>query len=340
VRSGTASGEGHRYDEIGKDASVTRRSPCGRPGTARVVIASLLVACVMGPSVAASPARALPAGLSDRTIKVCLAERLAQPPQLMILGSSRAEKVEPSLVQALTGLSAFNAGVSGGTLDDAWAFANFLHALPGARTQRVLWFLDVEELAQTKINPGLLATPQLARFVRTPPAPPPPVTRRCTARSDQGTRYDARGFRAHDYHDSAVERGVSQSVSLANSLAHYRTMYARYGGLVPAVEHRFEQTVALINSWGATPVIVLTPLHPGFAQAIGEPWTRMHRNVVNYLASLRPKLELDVIDASSIRTFGGSAGAFYDGVHLKVENARQLVRYVVRRAHRYLRPGP
>ncbi|MEA2399257.1 MAG: hypothetical protein QOK25_2813, partial [Thermoleophilaceae bacterium] len=66
-----------------------------------------------------------PAGLSDRPINVCLAGRLAQPRRLMILGSSRAEKVERSLVQARTGLRAFNAAASGGTPDDTWAYANF-----------------------------------------------------------------------------------------------------------------------------------------------------------------------------------------------------------------------
>ena len=65
--------------------------------------------------------------LSDRPIKACLVERLAQAPSLVILGSSRAEKVEPSYLRTRTGLTGFNAAVSSATPDDAWAFANLLH---------------------------------------------------------------------------------------------------------------------------------------------------------------------------------------------------------------------
>ena len=65
--------------------------------------------------------------LSDRPIKACLIQRLKQPPALMILGSSRAEKIQPTHIQKRTGLRGFNAAVSSSTPTDAWAFANLLH---------------------------------------------------------------------------------------------------------------------------------------------------------------------------------------------------------------------
>lgn len=303
----------------------------------RLCLAALALACIAAPRVGASP---LHAGLSDRPVKVCLAERLARPPQLIVLGSSRAEKVEPSLVQSLTGLRTFNAAVSGGTPDDMWAYANFLHSLPGAHAQRVLWFLDVESLAQKKTNPGLLADPQLAPYLLSPPQVPPPGSRRCTVRTTPGTTFSASGFRAHDYHDTAMERGVSLQTSLARSLLQYRASYTGYVDLVPTATHRFEQTVALINSWGVTPVVVLTPDQPQFVAGLGAPWAHMHQKVVSYLSSLPATLKIDVIDATSISTFGGSPRAFYDGVHMKVSNVRLLVRYIVQVAQHFLGPVP
>ncbi len=319
---------------------MTRRAMPSRPRAAKVLLIAFAVACVAGISATPAPARPARAALSDRPIKVCLAERLPHAPKLVVLGSSRAEKVEPSFVRSLTGLSTFNASVSGGTPDDTWAYANFLHTLPGAPAQRVLWFLDVESLERSKPNPGLLATPQLAPYLLFPPQVAPPGSRRCSVRTSAGTTYSARGFRAHDFHDAAVERHVSQRRSLALSITHYRTSYQRYPELAPVAEHRFEETVSLINSWGVTPVIVLTPVHPLFEQQLAAPWTRMHQKVLNYIASLRHSLKIDFIDASSIATFGGTRRAFYDGVHMKVANVRRLVRYVIRIAHRDLGPVP
>jgi lysophospholipase L1-like esterase len=155
-----------------------------------------------------------------------------------------------------------------------------------------------------------------------------------------GTTYSARGFRAHDFHDAAVERHVSQQRSLALSIAHYRTSYQRFPDLIPAAEQRFEQTVSLINSWGVTPVVVLTPVHPLFAQQLAAPWGRMHRKVLAYLRSLPPTLRIHFIDASSIATFGGTPRAFYDGVHMKVANMRLLLRYVIQASRRDLSPVP
>jgi hypothetical protein len=319
---------------------VTARKAPFRRRAAQLVLLSLAVACIAGIAPTVALARGAHAALSDRPIKVCLAERLPRPPQLMVIGSSRAEKIEPSFVRRLTGLSTFNASVSGGTPDDTWAYANFLHALAGAPAQRVLWFLDVESLERSRPNPGLLATPQLAPYLLSPPEVPPPGSRECSVRTSPGTTYSARGFRAHDFHDAAVERHVPQSRSLALSIAHYRTSYQRFPELLPAAEHRFEETVSLINSWGVTPVVVLTPVHPLFEQQLAAPWGRMHRKVLAYLRSLPPTLKIDFIDASSIATFGGTPRAFYDGVHMKVPNMRLLLRYVVRVAHPDLGPMP
>jgi hypothetical protein len=319
---------------------VGYRKTSWRVRASQLVLVSLAVAYIAGASATAALAGGAHAALSDRPIKVCLAERLPRAPQLLVLGSSRAEKVEPSLVRHLTGLSTFNAAVSGGTPDDTWAYANFLHALPGAPAQRVLWFLDVESLERSTPNPGLLATPQLAPYLLSPPQTPPAGSRQCSLRTSPGTTYSALGFRAHDFHDAAVERHVSQARSLALSIAHYRRSYQRFPALIPAAEQRFEQTVSLINSWGVTPVIVLTPVHPLFEKQLAVPWGRMHRKVLAYLASLPDTLKIDFIDASSIATFGGTPRAFYDGVHMKVANVRLLVRYVIRVAHGDLGPVP
>ena len=309
--------------------------------------------------------------LSDRPIKACLIERLPHSPSLMILGSSRAEKVQPSRLQRLTGLAGFNAAVSSGTPDDAWAFANLLHESGGGAQQRVLWLLDVESMRRRPIDPGLLDTPSLAQFLTRSTAlhsrvqslwsfaswqtaadswksvratlfgtARPLSKRTCSIRTNGVTEYSRDGYRSFDFHDVAVRRGMSLARSIAITLAQYRTIYQGDTRLSPSAERRFEQTVSKMNSWNIRPIIVLTPVHPAFARAIGPlGWTQRHRQLVAYLRSLQARLSFDLLDASNIKTFGGTPHGFYDGVHMKVTNVNRLLDWIVRKAGEDLRPA-
>jgi hypothetical protein len=289
----------------------------------------------------------------------------------MILGSSRAEKIQPSYLQRLTGLAGFNAAVSSGTPDDAWAFANVLHEKAGGAEQRVLWLLDVEAMRRHPMDPGLLGTPSLARFVQRSTAlrgrvqslwsfaswrtaadswrsvdatlfgtARPLSKRTCSIRTNGVTEYARDGYRSFDFHDVALRRGMPLARSIAITLAEYKRIYQGNTRLAAPLERRFEETVATMNSWNIRPVIVLTPVHPAFARAIGPiGWTLRHHQLLDYLKSLRRRLSFDLLDASDISVFGGRSRGFYDGVHMKVANVQRLVDWVVRKAGRDLRPG-
>jgi hypothetical protein len=308
--------------------------------------------------------------LSDRPIKACLEQRLPVAPSLVVLGSSRAEKVEPSYLHRRTGLVGFNAAVSSATPDDAWAFANLLHDRAAGATQRVVWFLDVESMRTRPLDPGLLDTPALSRYLTRSAALRARLrsvwsfvswntaldswksvdatlfgsahafsTRTCTIHTNGVTEYAPDGYRKFDFHDVAVRRGMPLSRSIAITLAEYRTIYAGDTQLASPAKQRFEQTVAAMNQWNTRPIIVLTPVHPTFERTIGPlGWTLRHRQLVSYLRSLQPRLRFDLLDASNIRTFGGTPQGFYDGVHMKVSNVHRLLDWIIRKAGRELGP--
>jgi hypothetical protein len=308
--------------------------------------------------------------LSDRPIKACLEQRLPQAPNLVILGSSRAEKVQPTYLGRRTHLTGFNAAVSSATPDDAWAFANLLHDRAAGKTQRVVWFLDIESMRAHPIDPGLLDTPSLAQYLTRSAAlharlrsiwsfaswstaldswksidatvfrsARPVSSKTCTIHTNGVTEYAPDGYRRFDFHDVAVRRGLPFARSLAITLDEYRTIYGGDTRLSPAEEARFEQTVTAMNSWNTRPIIVLTPVHPAFARALGPlGWTLRHRQLVQYLRSLQPRLQFDLLDASNIRTFGGTPRDFYDGVHMKVANVHRLLDWIIRHARGDLAP--
>ena len=143
--------------------SLPPRVPSG--GARRFLVGALCGGVLLSGSVGAFNVLADPYGyagsglfavaiLSDRPIKACLVQRLSYAPSLAILGSSRAEKVEPDYLKARTRLRGFNAAVSSATPDDAWAFANLLHDKASGAPQRVLWFLDIESMRSRPVNPG------------------------------------------------------------------------------------------------------------------------------------------------------------------------------------------
>ena len=104
---------------------------------------------------------------SDRTVKADLIEKLAQPPQLVVLGSSRSMRYEPAYLQQKTGLRAFNAGLNGiGGTADTWAVTNYIHdTFPDARPA-YFWLIDVESFVPFAIQGRTADEPRLARTSR------------------------------------------------------------------------------------------------------------------------------------------------------------------------------
>ena len=82
-----------------------------------------------------------------------------------------------------------------------------------------------------------------------------------------------------------------------------------------------------MNSWGATPVIVLTPMQPQLLRRVRPiGWDARHRDVLAYLRGLQTRYRFVLVDMSLLRSFGGSPQAFYDGVHMMPGNYRKMVR--------------
>ncbi len=300
--------------------------------------------------------------LSDRATKACLAERLRVAPQLVVYGSSRAMKVDPAYVSRLTGLTTFNAAVSSASPADAWAFAHFFHDRFPAAGKRVLWLLDVESFRARPLDPGLLETPALSRYFstsarvgakldsawtllswkaaqdayRVATSRTASATTRvpCTYRTNGVTEYAPDGLRQWDFHDLAQARGTSLSTGIEQSIVEYRTIYTRgYAGLAVTPRRWFERTLGAMRSWGARPVIVLTPVQPKLLRIIGPlGWQRRHRDVLRYLHTVAKRTPFTLLDASHVTTFGGSRRGFYDGVHMTEPNARRLVAWAIRRS--------
>lgn len=345
-------------------AAVVREPGRGARGFVAValVVAVGVVGAVVAVNAVVDPYATLgtnvvaPAVWTDRGEKIDLHEALDEPPEIVILGSSRAMKLEPAYLRRRTGRTAFNFAVSDGKAPDAFAVASYAHERAGGAHQDFLWLLDLETFADDPVDPRLLATDALAAYL--PPgarlkgkaedvawllswttlrdslrALDHEIEAREAAADARGERrapkpeFAADGFRRWDAHDRRAEQGRSFADALAASVEVYtRTYGERFRGLSALAEEYVERALASMQDWGVRPVLVLTPMHPRLRAKLAALGCEERRGeVVAYLESLQEEYDFVLLDMTELDAFGGSPAAFYDGVHMKVANTRRLI---------------
>jgi len=322
---------------------------------ASVLLLTGIVNAIVDPLGSVGTGLVQPVVFSDHAERLKLIDHLRQPPQLVVLGSSRALKAEPSYLQRLTGLRGFNAAAANGKTEDGFAYDNLFHdRWPKARI-RYLWILEAEAFRDRPPSPQLLAEPALARHF---PASLRAGSRLAdlqrlfewqTTKSSIKTVWHALrgapqegavqlgpdGFRAVDAHDVSERAGVPFQTRFNESVLTARTFVPAMEktGLAPDARRYFEQAVADMNAWGIEPLIVLGPVHPAYRAALGGPaYDRLNDQLTQYLAGLHGRLRFTVADERNLQSFGGSPSEFYDGIHLHVANMRKMLAKAVQEA--------
>ena len=137
-----------------------------------VLVAALVMAGVLALNVVADPYGSVGTHFfptvttSDRTVKADKIEQLKQPPDLVVLGSSRSMRYEPAYLEEKTGLKTFNAGVNGiGGTADAWAMTQFIHEVWPDSHPAYLWLVDVESFVPFEVGARTANEPRLAQYV-------------------------------------------------------------------------------------------------------------------------------------------------------------------------------
>lgn len=308
----------------------------GRGLTAAVAGAAavlVLLACAAPPRAGAAHFASHLSPRYDRTIKCDLVDRLAEPPELVIFGGSRAQRFEPSAAERLTGLPAFNFAVQNSRPEDAYAMARYLFwREPGVKL-RCLWALQATTLSDSPLHPGLLAESRLSRFLPEYllEAQRPVVVDTTGRQVGPDAVFTARGNLARNGYDARLDRGVTLENTLRGYLA---TMVPRAASPAPYSKTRakkyFERTLKLFNLHGVEPVLVIMPYHPAALaafRAVG--WDAKEEELRRYLEGLRGSYRFHVLDYTEIDAFNGLEDAFYDGSHVTAANARRILAQAV-----------
>jgi hypothetical protein len=293
---------------------------------------------------------------SDRTIKADAIEALKEPPQLVVLGSSRSMRYEPRYLEEKTGLRTFNAGVNGiGGTTDAWAMTNFIHDTWPDADPRYFWLLDVESFVPFKVQGRTANEPRLAQYVgeagarRSVRAVLRAVAENRTTVFSWVTAYDSlrvllnrdkAKVKASKYRDTFLPDGMLKqrlwtekewARRFPKSVKRYGDLYrSAYKELDPEAQSYFERTLKLMNDQGATPLIVLTPIYPKLLKVLGPlGWPERHQQVVDYVTSLEGTYDFVFVDITDMTKFGADPQQFYDGVHMTTINTQRAIDYVL-----------
>lgn len=308
-------------------------------GAAAVLIAAL--ACAPPPQAGAARFAAEASPRYDRTVKCDLVERLPEPPQLVILGGSRAQRFEPSVAESLTGLTTFNFAVQNSRPEDAYAMARHLFWREPRVKLRCVWALQATTLTDSPLHPGLLAEARLSRFLPEYllESQGAAVVDTSGRRLGPDTQFTARGRLVRNRYDARVERGVTLEDTLLEYLA---AMVPRAASPTPYGKARakqyFERTLKLFNLHDVEPVLVIMPYHPTALtafRAVG--WGAKEDAFKSYLESLEGAYRFRLLDYTDIAAFHGSEDAFYDGAHVTAANARRILAQLVKDAPAALR---
>jgi hypothetical protein len=272
------------------------------------------------------------------------------PPRLLILGSSRAMRADPAVWSKTLHTRVFNAAVSSGSAMDAYAFTRLAERDYPGSASAVVWFLDIETLRLGANQPYVRSVPALRRLL---PHGVPGESRYVSAsaralaggavpgHSSMPPRLRANGVLVTWWHDWQRAHGRTTSRGVREQIQQYSQIYTGKAGYRISGSSRWYATQIVMdaNRSGVVPVIVLTPYHPALRRYIsGRGWLQAHARVIHFLRDLGKRYRLRVLDLTSLKSFGGWPGGFYDGVHPRPSLMRSILRTVVLREHAYLQP--
>lgn len=280
-----------------------------------------------------------PVPSEDAAYKTYLLDR-QPPPEVLVLGSSRMQKIDPQDIQRSGNLTAFNFAVAGTQPADSLRVYRGL-VQRGYHPKEILVGLDInriephedEHRTQAAFGPlhedaaglrdqvmaGLRTfTFQYLRDSATSLyfalEGPRPI----------GITFDEDGlahFRAWEEAEANGSFDLDKSLAAAIGAGGYLP----YGGLDPVQVTALQELTARALANGTTVRMVITPIHARLEQSYGVSGYPQARQAVVDLARSLCQPGVHAFNYTRVAGFGGLEGGFFDGVHYNAANAARLV---------------
>lgn len=280
-----------------------------------------------------------------RATKTDLLRHAPVKPQAIILGSSRAMKVRPALVQELTGLPTFNATVEGAMTEDDYVMLRYAVERAGAQPKLLLIGVDVEAFHNARpsnvalaisdelseLAPGGSRLSRWKKFTRLYSWEETKLTWRSLRHAVVGypttwNRFEPDGYLHYLLYEKERREGKYPLDRRIDAMAaDYVARFQGYTRLDPARVGYLEDIIRYGQQRGARVILFLTTLHPRVIAAVNSKgYAERYAEVQQLLARLQRQYGVEVYDFSTTGRFGGRDDWFYDGSHIDERNADLL----------------
>lgn len=357
---------GARSTEVQEEAVAAPGSPDGPPPVSirqakrwtAMFFATLLIvsgaAAVL--NLAVNPFGYYPTNLfppltwSSRQIKVDLLRRRGNS-EILVLGSSRAMKVAPSHIHALTGLRAFNACVDSARAEDWLALYAFARGEQREALRELVIGIDLEAFHNhlepdarlaglPELRQSLPLGMQLRLLTQASPlsygqavASLRSLQLSRTGYPPQASRFDEDGFLHYVFWEREIAEG-SFSPALSGPYAEYEGRFAGFTALDEQRTALFEELLARAHRDRVRVRAFITPLYSGLVANLrrSHDFDGLRALMLGYLESVAGRFqEFSYVDFTDVHAFGGDPNGFLDPAHTDDANSRRMTEALWRR---------
>lgn len=290
---------------------------------------------------------------TSRTEKVALLGRYSQPPHGLILGSSRVLKFEPDYLHRQAGITCFNAGMNYARAEDMLAFLRHYRTRYGHLPRRILIGLDVASFSDAaRVDARLLSERTLGPLVpeayslvdRTRPwqellswqqTKHSLLSLKRLAERSKHEMPDApvESFRPDGllvYHQRERERQEGTydfQAALDYNCREYEALFRPFRRVSALRCSLIDKILQMCDREQVEVMLFLTPLHPSLRDHLCErtDYARRRVEVAQYLRLTAQRYRCVFLDFSEIKSFGGDAEEFVDGIHPLEANTRRMI---------------
>ncbi len=286
----------------------------------------------------------------SRSEKVDLFERLENPPQGLILGSSRALKFEPEYLQSRTSQTFFNFAVNHGRPEDFLAIVRYYYDRNGYFPKTLLIGVDVSSLNDVVPNDARLsAEPRLYSLARDTSwwtdefdrfsqlfsyqqlaaslfALRNVVCPRMPTESEQCL--NANGLIQYTKRQSQIANGTYDFESALDfTQREFLSVFSQLNQPSPRRLGYLRETVRICSANGCQVYLFTTVSHPRLRELLATKtkFLLVEEKAIHAIRELASDAGAKYVDFGSIETFNGDPDCFVDGIHPLEPNTRRMI---------------